>query len=278
MDQQIDKKRYIIHCDLEGVSGVVNYDQVNPSKPLYEHGRQIFMAELNCLVESLGSAGADAIYTYDHHYFGINIDVSKIPSYVKLICGKPLYRNNWLGDESLFFTGAILLGLHSKAGTPHGLLAHSYEHDIKDIRINDLSVGEICMEAAIAGDFDVPVLLITGDSKGIEEAKQIIKNIESVIVKESIGAGSALCYPLENSLKKIKKAAEKIVNNPPQVNLFKFDGPVRLEVELYQTEFLKKMRQKYKGDFKDRDDVIIIKKDRVVDAWSDYILKKLSVL
>ncbi len=273
-----DKKRYLIHCDLEGVSGIVNYDQVNPSKPLYEQGRKIFNEELLSLVKGLHESGADEIYAYDHHYFGTNIDIFKMPRYVKIICGKPLYKYNWIGNKDESFTGVILLGLHSKAGTPDGLLAHSYEHDIKDIRINNCSVGEIGMEAAIAGDFGTPLILITGDSNGVEEAGEMIKNIESVTVKRSLSKTGAICYPLEYTISKIYNAAKKIVKNPPDVDPVKFEPPVLLEVELYNTDFLDKMRKKFGDCFEKNSNVIKIIKNSVLDAWSDYILKKLSVI
>lgn len=278
MSHKTNKQKYIIHCDLEGISGIVNYDQVNPSKSLYAHGQKLFMAELNSLIEGLHEGGAEEIYTYDHHYDGINIDISKIPSYVRLICGKPLYKNNWTGDNESPFSGAILLGLHSKARTSGGLLAHSYEHDIKDIRINGFSVGEIGMEAAIAGDFNVPIILITGDSKGVEEAKSIIHNIESVVVKDSSGSRGAVCFPLKYTTAQIRAAAKKIVATPPKVNLFKFNGPITLEVEFYQTQFLKNMKKSFRKFFEDKDDVIIIRKNSVLESWSEYLRKKLSVL
>ncbi len=278
MSNKTNKKKYIIHCDLEGISGIVNYDQVDPGNSLYSHGQKLFTAELNSLIEGLHEGGAEEIYTYDHHYFGTNIDISRIPSYVNLICGKPLYKDNWTGEKGSPFSGAIFLGFHSKAGTPEGLLAHSYEHDIKDIRINGFSVGEIGMEAAIAGDFDVPVLLITGDSRGVEEAKSMIRNIESVVVKDSLGPGSAVCFSLEYTTTQIRSAAKRIVTEPPEVDLFKFNGTVTLEVELYHTQFLKNMRKNFRNFFKDNDDIITIRKESVIESWSEYIRKKLYVL
>jgi D-amino peptidase len=58
------------------------------------------------------------------------------------------------------FTGLILLGFHSKRNTGE-LLHHSYEPDIKDLILNGISVGEIGIETAIAGDWNVPLVMIT---------------------------------------------------------------------------------------------------------------------
>ncbi len=273
-----EKKRYMIHCDLEGISGVVRQDQVNPSKPSYNTGQKLFMAEVKKLVEGLHEGGAEEIYLYDHHYFGTNIDIMAMPAYSKVICGKPLYKDNWTGEKNSPYTGVILLGFHSKSETPGGLLAHSYEHDIKDIRVNGFSVGEIGMEAAIAGEFGVPVLLVTGDSEGIKEAEKIISNIRSVVVKESVDFHSAVCYPMEHNAERIKNAAKEIAQSPPNVNLFKFDSPIKLEVELYDTPFLKMMEKHYGEVFKGSSNVVTLDGEKLAGCWKKYIERKLHCL
>ncbi len=272
------KKNYIIHCDLEGVTGIVRGDQVNPASPSYENGQKLFMEDFMSLIEGLHEGGASDLYAYDQHYFGTNIDMARIPSYVKVICGKPLYEENWIRATDPPFSGVILLGLHAKAGTPDSLLSHSYEYDIKDIRINGFSVGEIGLEAAIAGDFDVPVLLVTGDSEGVNEAEKILKNIRSVTVKESIGFSSAICYPVEHTSRLIRYAAKEIVTDPPDVALFKFKGPVDLEVALNDGPFLKLMRESFGEYFQEKEDIFVIRGTHVSAAWKEYLKRKLHCI
>ncbi len=144
--------KFMIRCDIEGVTGVVSYEQAEPCKSEYVFGQKMFMSDLIACIKGLLSGEADEIVVYDEHYYGRNIDLSAIPENVKTICGKPPYHPDWAGGLDETFTGVILLGFHSKFGTPGGLLPHSYELDIKDITINGLSVGEIGIEAAIAGD------------------------------------------------------------------------------------------------------------------------------
>lgn len=38
--------KYMIRCDVEGVSAVVSYDQAEPGKPEYAFGQRMFMADL----------------------------------------------------------------------------------------------------------------------------------------------------------------------------------------------------------------------------------------
>ena len=163
-------KRYMVRCDIEGVSGVVSYEQAEPGKREYAFGHEMFMSDLIALLQGLNAGGADEVVIYDEHYYGRNIDMGELVCNVSAICGKPPYRPDWAGGLDASFAGVVLLGFHSKFGTPGGLLHHTYELDIRDLRINGVSVGEIGMEAAIAGDYGVPVVLVTGDSAGVAEA------------------------------------------------------------------------------------------------------------
>lgn len=185
-------KKFMIRADVEGVCGVVSYAQVEPQKAEYACGQRMFMADLLSVVKGLHEGGADDIIVYDQHYWGRNIDLERIPEYVNVICGKPPYRSNWAGGLDSTFDGVVLLGFHSKSETPGGLLSHTYELDIADLRLNGVSVGEIGMEAAIAGDYGVPVVLITGDSAAIKEGKALLPGVRGVSVKEALSQEGAL--------------------------------------------------------------------------------------
>ena len=211
----MNREKYMVRCDIEGISGVVSYQQAEPGKAEYELGRRMFQSDLIALLEGLLAGGAKEIAIYDEHYYGRNIDPAWLPQGVTAICGKPPYRADWPGGLDETFDGVILLGFHSKAGTRGGLLPHSYELDIKDLRLNGVSVGEIGMEAAIAGDWGVPVLLVTGDSAGMAEAQSLLPGVEVVVVKEAISESGARCHPLSATAAWIRAAAEAIVRTPP---------------------------------------------------------------
>ena len=42
--------KLLIACDMEGISGVVSWDQVDPSKPEYQRFRHIITADVNAAV------------------------------------------------------------------------------------------------------------------------------------------------------------------------------------------------------------------------------------
>ncbi|MFC1693147.1 M55 family metallopeptidase [Candidatus Latescibacterota bacterium] len=271
------KKKYMVRCDIEGVTGVVSYEQSEPGKSEYAFAQKMFMGELISLLEGLHDGGAERIVIYDEHYYGRNIDLAELPEYAHAICGKPPFLSDWAGGLDASFSGVILLGFHSKAGTPDALLPHTYEHDIKDLRLNGVSIGEIGMEAAIAGDFNVSVQLVTGDSHGIEEARSLLEGVECVTVKEGFNETGALCYPLRLTTGKIRTAARKIVENPPPVKPYTCGGNAILEVQLHDTPFSRAMQKLY---FRQMDDsnTITIKGKTATEVWAQYWNKKLECL
>ena len=268
------RKKYMIRCDIEGVSGVVSYEQAEPGKPEYEFGRRMLQADLVALMDGLMTGGAKEIVIYDEHYYGRNIDPAWLPQGATAICGKPPYRADWPGGLDETFDGVILLGFHSKAGTPGGLLPHTYELDIRDLRLDGVSVGEIGMETAVAGDLGVPTLLVSGDSAGTAEAEALLEGVTVVTVKEALSQSGASCYPLSQTTARIRAAAEAIVKNPPDVKPYTVASPVTLEVELNDGPYLDAFRSLYTQDMKD-ERTIRITGVGATAVWADYWQRRL---
>ncbi len=267
-------KNYLIRCDMEGVTGVVDYEQTNPAAAEYLLARQWFMAELVALIEGLQQGGAERIVVYDMHYFGRNIDVAQLPHGTTAICGKPAYRADWAGGLDDSFDGLILHGLHAKADTPDALLAHSYEHDIADLLLDNRSVGEIGMEAAIAGDFGVPTVMITGDSAGVAEAKELLPGLVAVSVKESLGESAAACLSLGDSVQAIRRAADELVRQPPDVKPFRVGQEARLDVRLRTGSYLDSVCRLAEGQMSD-DCTLSLQGESATELWAKYSQIKL---
>jgi|GEM_PF-445609 len=241
----------MVRCDLEGASGIVSYQQAEPGKPEYAVGREMFMHDLMALLKGLREGGADEVVIYDEHCDGRNIDLGRLPAYAKAICGKPPYRPDWAGGLDETFSGLILLGFHSKTETADGLLPHTYEWDIKNILLNGMSLGEIGLEAAIAGDFDVPTVMMVGDAAGVREAQSLLPGIAGVIVKEGISDSGAVCYSLEQTGKMIEQAACRIVKEKAPSKPYNIGRNAVLEILLRPGSFLKAMEKNYGSEMRD---------------------------
>lgn len=254
-------KKYMIRTDIEGVTGVVSYEQSVPGHEEYASGQSLFMGDLLALINGLNDGGADEIYLYDEHCDGRNIDISVLPENVKVYIGKPPYTKNWAGGLDGSFSGLLMLGFHSKAGYTDKLLSHSYESDIKDIRINGFSVGEIGMETAIAGEYSVPLLVVTGDSEGVKEGLALAPDALGVVVKESESLYGALCYPTSVTQKKIYEAGKKAASETVG-SVFTIEGPITLEIDFFDTVYAEKYAQLF-GSARFTGDTIL-------SCWAQY--------
>ena len=267
-------KHFVIRADIEGVSGVVHSEQAEPGKPEFAFGLRMFQSDLLAVLAGLFNGGADLVTVYDMHYYGRNVDVATLPVKARLIAGKPSYSPNEAGGLDGSCSGLVLLGFHSKVGTQGGLLAHTYEPDILDIRLNGLSVGEIGIEAAVAGDFGVPLILYTGDSAGAVEARALVPGLVTAVVKESMGAASGLCYALDRTLSDIRKQARRAARNCATAVCFRVEGkPVMLEVDLADGFFRDEFARRHPGWMSDRN-TVRIGSESTVQAWSLYMLNK----
>ncbi len=267
-------KKYMIRCDMEGVSGVVNYEQVEPGRNEYSFGRSQLAFDLSNVLAGLERGGAGEIHIYDEHFFGRNVDQASLPDNVLVYCGKPQYTASWAGGLDRSFQGLILVGLHSKAGTANGLLNHSYEDAIEDILINGMSVGEIGVEAAIAGEFDVPLILVTGDSAGIEEAQALVPNVIGVPVKKSLGANSAICYSRNMIARLIGDGVRRAIARRGDIAPFKCKHPVSMTIRLREGKFRDRMKERYSALMDDNG--VIIVRDSLLEAYANYWEMKLS--
>ncbi len=268
-------KKFNIRCDLEGVSGVVRPVQSDPSKPEYPQTCEWFMEELLAMVEGLLDGGAAEVAVYDEHWFGTNIDIARLPRGVKAICGKPAYQPNWAGGIDSSFAGFLLHGFHSMEGTGH-LLAHTYEPDFKAIRLNGVKMGEIGMESAIAGDWGVPLLMITADDKGVEEAQKLIPGVVGVATKISRALHGGECFALEDNCANIYRAAAAIAQNAPAVKPYKIKGNARFEADYFDGPYVDTLRRMFPKLFIKKNTVAIEAKTATA-AWAKIWQCKLAV-
>lgn len=258
--------KYMVRTDLEGISGIVSYMQAEPRREEYTTGQKYFMSDLNALLLGLLDGGADEIYLYDEHCHGRNIDLSRLPEKVYVYMGKPPYSRTWAGGLEKDFSGLILLGSHAKAGSTGRLLNHTYEADIKDILLNGVSVGEIGMETAIAGELGVPLVLLTGDSAGVAEARKLVPDVVGVEVKKSLSEFSAVCLPLHVTSKMIYESAKKMVMERKKISAFCIKGPVTMEIKFHETEYANNYLKKFPGG--------IFHDETVLACWANYLAQK----
>src|SRR5262249_54035561 len=154
--------RIFILTDLEGVGGVNNpEEQLLPGQRRYDESRKLLVGELNAAVQGVLKAGASEVGTWDGHDGSRRLSFSDIPPEAKLIQGKPTPANYYLEEGR--FDGILFIGQHAMAGAKNAILAHSQSFTVQNLYLNGKAVGEIGQMAAIAGYFNIPVIMLAGD-------------------------------------------------------------------------------------------------------------------
>ena len=220
--------RVLIAADMEGISGVVHWDQVTPGHPEYERFRAIMTDDVNAAIDGALDGGASSVIVTDGHSEGRNLLIEHLHAPASLNSGSPAPLSMVEGiqeAERVFF-----IGYHARAGTPDAILCHTWTDQIRRVWLNDLEVGEIGLNAAVCGSFGAPVALITGDLAAVKEAGALLGPIGAVIVKTAHSRMAAECRPpAETRLEIRRSAAHAMVRD---VKPFIFEAPIRLRVEL----------------------------------------------
>src|SRR4026207_1719285 len=157
--------RVHIISDMEGISGIVNADQTNAGKDMFEEGRRLYTEEINAAVRGAKAGGATEIVVMDCHGAGEGY------SWYSLIAedldpdGEFVVQREWTGYTGFLESGcdaALFVGMHARAGIGEGVLAHTVSGvDWQNLWFNGTAVGETGINAALCGTWGCPVLLVT---------------------------------------------------------------------------------------------------------------------
>jgi len=225
-----DGLKVYISADLEGVVGVVTADQLGPNGFEYGRFRQIMTNEVNAAIEAAREAGATEILVSDSHGNGENLLIEQLPVDIQLIRSwpRPLMMMEGI-DES--FDAVIFIGYHSSTTNTSGVRAHTISSaNLTSIRLNGVEMLEASINAAIAGDFGVPVVMISGDDAVIEEAGRVIGDIEGAVVKWSLGFHSARTLMPEASYALLKEKVGAALARLDDFEPYTMDGPIELQI------------------------------------------------
>ncbi len=225
-----EKLKIYISADMEGVVGVVTGEQLGPSGFEYQRFREFMTAEVNAAIEAAFEAGATDIVVSDSHGNGQNLLIEKLPKNVMIVRSwpRPLMMMQGI-DES--FDGVIFLGYHSSTVSSEGVRAHTISSArFADVQLNGISMPEAGINAAIAGHFDVPVIMISGDDAAVKEAAALLGDIEQAIVKWAYGFHSAKTMTPEAAYDVIRQKVGAAVRRIKKFRPYKLKTPIQMDV------------------------------------------------
>lgn len=227
-------KIYIL-ADMEGTSGIWRMEQVQRSSNSYAEGRELLCADVNAAVAGAFDGGATEVVVGDTHGGGPNFILERMDPRATYETPTPGYALPGL-DES--FAGLILTGHHAMAGTLNGFLDHTMNSGAWfRFRINGREVGEIGIETAYAGHYDVPLIMVTGDEAACAEAEEQFPGVVPAAVKRGLGRNQAQCMSPENARALIRKRAAEAVINASKMKPWKIDLPATLELTFYRSDY-----------------------------------------
>ncbi len=224
-------RKIYINTDLEGISGVYRFAQTRETTtPLAIQAREFFMGDLAAVIRGLRDGGATEIVVLDGHGNQALLPHLMIPG-AKYITGRPRPGFLYGLDES--YAGMVLLGFHAMMGTPDGVLHHTQSSRTENrYWYNGVESGELAQNAAIAGHYGVPVIMVTGDEATCREAEKFFgKTCVTVAVKKGIAREAAILYPFEETRKALYEGARRAMKIIPQCKPYKLELPIQVKTE-----------------------------------------------
>jgi D-amino peptidase len=196
--------RVFFVTDMEGMASVVANREIiagnegeryrNTGSPDYwEFYRGLFTREVNAAIAGARRGGARSFVVNEGH--GGNLFANLLPwdldTAALLVRGwpKPMVMRTGLDSSA---GAAIFIGMHARAGTP-GVIAHVYAFD--SIAVNGHILNETGINALVAGEYGVPVVMVSGDDEAIRQAReQLGPQIVGVVTKIAVGRNAAITY------------------------------------------------------------------------------------
>lgn len=230
--------RVYISVDMEGIAGVAHEDQTDPTDPRhageYNRFRRLMTNEANAAIAGALEAGAEAVLVNDSHWLMRNLLAEELNPAAELLSGGPKRLSMVEGIDG-GFDAAMFIGYHARAGTRNATIDHTYTSRVYEARLNRQPVGELAINAAMAGLFGVPVVLVSGDQSLAAEARTLLGDgVETVVVKQAVGRFAARSLAPSVACTRIREGAARALGRRHTPLVLK--PPIHLEVDFALTQ------------------------------------------
>lgn len=225
-----------ISVDMEGIAGVVAIQHLGGSGD-YERFRHLMTQEANAAVQGAIDGGAQTIVVADGHGPMTNILIEELHEAAELISGnnRPITQVTGIEDgfDVLFF-----VGYHQREGGGDGVLNHTMlGRTIYEVRINGEPADEAAINGAVAGVYNVPVALMTGDDQVCGDAQSRFPGIVTAPVKHALDRYAARSLSAKRAQALIRQRAHEAMEvvKAGNVSPYIVETPVTIEVDFKVT-------------------------------------------
>ncbi|HLO32496.1 MAG TPA: M55 family metallopeptidase [Anaerolineales bacterium] len=231
--------KILIATDMEGITGVTTWNQVNPSHPEYARFRKLMTQDVNAAVRGAHDAGADEVIVADGHWNGSNILIEELDPRARLNSGSPSPFSMMQGiDESI--AGVFFVGYHARNGSPEAVLDHTWSSKtVANVWLNDILTGEYGLNAAVAGHFGVPVIMVSGDQTACAQMADLLGDVETAVVKQASGRFAADCLAPQVTEEMICLSAKRAVERLAEDDVpdpFVLEMPITVTIEFFSSD------------------------------------------
>lgn len=230
--------KVFVSVDMEGATGIVHNDQLLPGGFNYERGRKLLTGDVATAVgAALSMDDVHYVLVCDGHGNMRNLLLEELPANCEVVVGpassKTLCQSEGL-DSS--FGAMLLVGYHARAGSRDAVLPHTWIGSvIHEVRVNGRVFGETAINAAIAGEFGVPVVFVSGDEAVGREAKADLgADLITVAVKRATGPKAAVCRTPAATAADIRLGVLRAIESVKSRKPFQVAGPVEFVIAFHQ--------------------------------------------
>ncbi len=222
--------KVFISVDMEGITGVVTSDQLGPTGFEYERFRGFMTAEVLAAIQGAREAGATEFVVADSHGNMQNLLIDRFTQDVMIVRGSPRPLEMMQGIDSTF-SAVMFIGYHAATTNPSGVRAHTISSaTFAAVELNGAPMAESGINAAAAGAFGVPVVLVSGDEQAVGEVQKLLGDVEGAIVKRSVGFHSAVTMTPEAGQALIRARAKAAIARLRDFKPYQIRGPFVLDL------------------------------------------------
>lgn len=221
-----------ISADMEGITGLTTWDEAERPHDDYPRFRKLFTDEVNAAITGALEGGATEIVVNDSHDSMRNLLIEHLHPKARLLSGN-VKRLSMMEGIDASFDAVFLIGYHSPAGTTASILDHTYTSTTQRVELNGQEAPEYLIFGAVAGLYDVPVKLLTGDETVCHMFCERMGSIPTVAVKQSVSRLAALSMTPAVTHPMIRQAACEAMSAPGVC--IRLHPPITLRVTFQNT-------------------------------------------
>jgi len=226
----VKKLKVFISVDMEGTSGLVNWDETEMAGKDYDLFRRLMTEDANAAIAGALRAGATEIVVRDAHDTARNILPDLLRPEARLLRDWSAGPFSMMEGIDETFDAVIFVGYHARAGTPNAVLDHtSSSLRLLGVVINGIPMPEAGINGLIAGMFGVPVVCVTGDQAIAAQARELFGDVETAVVKQGIGNAELGLHP-SKARELITEKTAAALKRPKDFKPFKLSPPYTLDV------------------------------------------------